>query len=119
MKYISIGGSIAGIISSPLLIALAIYGYDYHGPEHSFTTLWFFVLFAIAIMIYSIAINLNKNYPKYKIAAIISLLFSILNILFIVRVFSIINVIMQKIIVYGFISWTIFQVILIWKEIGS
>ncbi len=116
MKYVSFLGSILGLISSPFLMALAIFAMDTHGPEHSITTRIFFLLFAAAIMTYSIGILLNPGYQNYF--SFVGIGFSIIIVLFIYGYFRIINVIMQKIIVYGFIAWVLFQIINIWKEVS-
>ena len=114
MKYISLLGSTLGLISSPFVMALAIYAADTHGPEHSITTRIFFLLFATAILIYSIAILLNSEYQNSF--SFIGIGFAIIIVLFIFGYFRIINVIMQKIIVYGFIVWAFIQVINVWKD---
>jgi len=116
MKYISLLGSTLGLISSPFVMALAIYAADTHGPEHSITTRIFFLLFATAILIYSIAILLNSEYQNSF--SFIGIGFAIIIVLFIFGYFRIINVIMQKIIVYGFIVWAFIQVINVWKDVS-
>ena len=116
MKYISLLGSTLGLISSPFIMALAIFAADTHGPEHAITTRIFFLLFAAAILIYSIAILLNSEFQNSF--SFIGIGFAIIIVLFIFGYFSIINVIMQKIIVYGFILWSVIQVIKVWKEVN-
>jgi hypothetical membrane protein len=116
MKYISIFGSILGVISSPFLMALGIFAGDTDLYLHSITTKLFFLLFAAAILIYSIAILLNSEYQN--IYSIVGIAFSIIIILYIFRYFILFRVIMQKIIVYGFILWALLQVTKIWKEVG-
>ncbi len=115
MKVLSRIGSILGIISAPLLMLLAIYAADTHLIEHVITTIYFFLLFAIAIIVYSIAILINKNYSI--IYSIISIGFSILILLFIFGFFMFMNVIMQKIVVYGFCTWTAMLMIEVWKSL--
>ena len=116
MKYISLLGSTLGLISSPFIMALAIFAADTHGPEHSITTRIFFLLFAAAILIYSIAILLYSEYQNSF--SFIGIGFAVIIVLFIFGYFRIINVIMQKIIVYGFIVWAFIQVIKVWKEVS-
>ncbi|MHA1726967.1 MAG: hypothetical protein ACTSXH_19360 [Promethearchaeota archaeon] len=115
IKVLSWRGSILGIISAPLLMLLAIYAADKYLIEHIFTTVYFFILFALAIFIYSIAILINKNYSN--IYAIISIAFSILILLFIFGFFMFMNVLMQKIVIYGFCAWTAMLMSEVWKFI--
>jgi len=116
MKYVSLLGSTLGLISTPFIMALAIYAADTHGPEHSITTRIFFLLFAAAILIYSIAILLNSDYQNSF--SFVGIAFSIIIVLFIFGYFRFMNIIMQKIIVYGFIVWASIQVIKVWKLVS-
>ncbi len=115
-KLLSWIGSAMGIISAPLLMLLAIFAGNVFPNEHMYTTLYFFLLFALAIIVYSIAIILNKNYPS--IYSIISIGFSVVIILFIFGFFMVINVLMQKIVVYGFCLWTTLQTYKVWKTLN-
>lgn len=115
-RYLSYFGSILGIISSPLLMGAGIFPGDKMYETHSFSAKYFFLLFAAAILIYSIAILLNENYQN--IYAFIGFGFSVLIVLYILRFFIQIGPLMQKIIAYGFISWAGLQVIKIWKTIN-
>ncbi|MBA7705710.1 hypothetical protein ES703_114546 [subsurface metagenome] len=116
VKYLSYFGSILGLISSPFLIGVAIFPGDTHGALHSISARNFFLLFAIAILVYSIAIFFNKDYQN--IYAIAGIIFSVIIVLFIFRFFSAINPIMQKTIIYCFCLWGAFQITKIWKEVG-
>ena len=116
VKYLSYFGSILGLLSSPFLIGIAIFPGDTHGALHSISARNFFLLFAIAILVYSIAIFFNKDYQN--IYAIVGIIFSVIIVLFIFRFFSAINPIMQKTIIYGFCLWGVFQITKIWKEVG-
>lgn len=117
VKYLSYFGSILGLLSSPFLIGVAIFPGDTHGALHSISARNFFLLFAIAILIYSIAILFNMDY--HNIYAIVGIIFSVIIFLFIFRFFSAINPIMQKTIIYGFCLWGAFQITKIWKEVGT
>ena len=117
VKFLSYFGSILGLLSSPFLIGIAIFPGDTHGALHSISARNFFLLFAIAILVYSIAIFFNKDYQN--IYAIVGIIFSIIIVLFIFRFFSAINPIMQKTIIYGFCLWGAFQITKIWKEVGT
>jgi len=116
VKYLSYFGSILGLISSPFLIGVAIFPGDTQGALHSMSTRNFFLLFAVAILVYSIAILFNKDY--HNINAIVGIVFSVIIVLFIFRFFSAINPIMQKTIIYCFCLWGAFQITKIWKEVG-
>ena len=117
IKYLSYLGSFLGLLSSPFLIGVAIFPGDTQGALHSLSTRNFFLLFAIAILIYSIAIFFNKDYQN--IYAVMGIIFSIVIVLFIFRFFSAIGPIMQKTIIYGFCLWGAFQITKIWKEVGN
>ena len=124
LKIISITGSVLGLISSPFLMLLAIYGYDLFFFEHFFTTMLFFLCSALATLIYSIGIIINKEYPRQKMVRVVSGIFSIFLILYVLsffglRWYGIFGSLVQKLIVYGLILWTSFQVIVIWEEIGK
>ncbi|HEY0088466.1 MAG TPA: DUF998 domain-containing protein [Candidatus Lokiarchaeia archaeon] len=116
-KYLSYIGSIFGFISSPSLIAIGIFPTDTASLEHLISSRFFFLSFAAAITIYSIAILLNDDYQKMY--AFVGFIFSIFIVLFIFRVFAIINPLAQKIIVYGFVAWAFLQITKIWKNLNS
>ena len=116
MNITSVIGTLLGVISAPFLIGLGIFSADTHPNEHGFTTMVFFLLFAAAIAVYSIAMFFNDDYPS--IYGSVGVAFSIVIVLFVFGVFTLINVLMQKIIVYGFILWTVFQVTNVWKAVG-
>jgi hypothetical membrane protein len=113
MKALSLFGSLLGVISCPFLMGIGIFAGDTQPSLHVLSTRMFFLLFAAAILIYSIAILFNAEYQN--IYSIIGIAFSILIVLFVLRFFIQINVIMQKIIVYGFCSWALLQITKIWK----
>ena len=117
IKYLSYFGSLLGLLSSPFLIGVAIFPGDTQGMLHSLSARNFFLLFAIAILVYSVAILFNKDYQN--IYAIVGIIFSIIIVLFIFRFFSAIGPIMQKAIIYCFCLWGAFQIPKIWKEVGK
>ena len=117
IKYFSYFGSFLGLLSSPFLIGVAIFPGDTQIALHSVSARNFFLLFAIAILVYSIAILFNRDYQN--IYAFVGIIFSIIIILFIFQFFSAINPIMQKTIIYGFCLWGAFQIPKIWKEVGT
>ncbi len=113
-KILSRFGSIVGLISSPLLIGIA-FPADVYLEIHSISTMWFFLLFAVAIMIYTIAIFLNENYPnEYAIFGVIVVAVAIL---YVFIPFTPLNAMHQKIAVYLFIAWPLLQAKKIWNEI--
>jgi hypothetical membrane protein len=116
-RYFSYFGSFIGLVSSPLLMGIGIFPGNTHYFEHAFSARYFFLLFAAAILIYSVAILLKKDYQN--IYAFVGFGFSLLIVLFIFRFFTPINPLMQKIIAYGFILWSAFQITKIWRIIGS
>jgi len=123
-KITSSIGSILGLISSPFLILLSIFGYDYYTSEHFYTTMFYFLFFALAVLVYTLAILINKEYPHRKVSGIVSTIFSIILIFYVFSFFKIYSfgnfgALVQKLIVYGLVLWTTFQIIVIWKEIGE
>jgi len=121
-KIISSIGSVLGLISSPFLILLSVYGYDLFPSEHFYTTMLYFLFFALAILVYTLAILINKEYPHRKLSGIVSSVFSIILIFYVfsffrVYSFGVFGALVQKLIVYGLILWTAFQIIVIWKKI--
>jgi hypothetical membrane protein len=117
IKYLSYFGSILGLLSSPFLIGVAIFPGDTQGVLHSMSARNFFLLFAVAILVYSIGIFFNKDYQN--IYAVVGIIFSMIIVLFIFRFFSAIGPTMQKTIIYGFCLWGAFQIPKIWKEVGT
>lgn len=61
-KNLSLGASICGFISAPFLSLIAIIPSDTNYNEHMLVTNKFFLLFAAAILIDSIAILLKEDY---------------------------------------------------------
>ncbi|TFG06237.1 MAG: DUF998 domain-containing protein [Promethearchaeota archaeon] len=112
-KIISYIGSIFGIIACPLLMGVGIFPTDTARVEHVFSARFFFLAFAAAILIYSIAILMNDDYQN--IYSFIGIIFSVFIVLFIFRVLDLINPLAQKIIVYGFVAWALIQIMKIWK----
>ena len=116
-KRLSIIGTGFGAVSSPFLMGVGIFSTSTHTDAHGIVTLIFFLLFAASIATYSGAILLNKEYPDMY--AYVGVAFSILIVLFVGGIFSSIDVLMQKIIVFGFIIWVLFQVTKVWSVVSS
>lgn len=113
---LSMFGTVLGVISGPFLMAIGVFPADTRPDEHGIVTTIFFLLFAMAIAIYSIAILYNADYPNPY--AYVGVIFSIVIVLFIGGLFAPINVAMQKIIVYGFVLWVVFQVTKVWDSVN-
>lgn len=105
-------GTILGIASAPNLAFLAIFAADVQMALHGLTTLLFFILITLGILVYSIAILLNKEYPN--LYAIIGLVVVIICFLLIgaafIPVFDFFgSALWQKVSVYALILWSAFQ----------
>lgn len=114
-KILSLVGSACGIASSPFLILLAVIPGDIDFAGHILATNLFFFSFAAAIIIYSAAILLNSEYQN--IYGWIGFAFSVLIILYplVFRKIYAIRSLMQRIVVYGFVLWVVYQVTRIWR----
>jgi hypothetical membrane protein len=64
LKGLSWLGTILVVASAPNLSALSLFAADVYPTEHGLTTLLFFLLITLGILVYSIAILLNKNYEN-------------------------------------------------------
>ncbi|MBD3228066.1 MAG: hypothetical protein GF329_07740 [Candidatus Lokiarchaeota archaeon] len=118
IKYLSLLGSFCGIVSSPFLYLLAIIPGDIDFVGHIIATNIFFLLFAAAIIIYSIAILLNTEYEN--VYGWVGMAFSILIILYplVFRNIYPIRSLMQRIVVYGFVLWIVYQSTRVWKSVS-
>jgi hypothetical protein len=118
IKYLSLLGSLCGIVSSPFLYLLAIIPGDIDFVGHIIATNVFFLLFAAAIIIYSITILLNKEYQN--VYGWVGIAFSVIIILYplVFRNIYAIRSLMQRIVVYGFVLWIVYQSTRVWKSIG-
>jgi hypothetical membrane protein len=104
VRYLALIGTILGIVAAPFLSALAILAGDIFPYQHGLSTILFFLLYASAIVIYSIAMLLNKNYNK-----LYSLVGFIVAAICLVHIFFIGTALMQKIAVYALVLWSAFQ----------
>jgi hypothetical membrane protein len=117
-QYISISGSVMGIISSVCLIGIGIFAEDTHYLVHTSLAKMFFSFIIIAILIYSFAILLNSRYHNINSFIGIAFSISVIVFLYIFRNSIQMNIIMQKVIVYGYCAWVVLQISQIWKTIG-
>ncbi|MHA1638341.1 MAG: hypothetical protein ACTSUO_01070 [Candidatus Thorarchaeota archaeon] len=104
VKHIGLIGTIAGITAAPFLSALGIFAADIFPYPHGFSTILFFILYASAIIIYSIGILVNKEYNS--LLAIVGFFAAAMAFLYILVIGG---ALMQKITVYSFIAWSGFQ----------
>jgi hypothetical protein len=103
---------IFGLASAPNLSALAIFAGNVYPAEHGITTLSFFILITIGILIYSIAIFLNGEYPQ--LYGLIGLVVVVICFIYIGAFFSPLFAIFgtalwQKVSVYALVLWSGFQ----------
>ena len=117
-KYISISGSIMGIISSVCLMGVGIFAEDTHYIVHTSLAKMFFSFIIIAILIYSFAILLNSTYHNIYSFIGIGFSISVIILLYTFRTSIQMNIIMQKVIVYGYSAWVVLQISQIWKVVG-
>lgn len=104
VRYMGLVGAILGIVAAPFLSGLSILAGDIFPYQHGLSTMLFFLLYASAIVLYSIAILLNKQYFRnYSLAG-----FVVAAICF-VHIFFIGTALMQKLAVYGLVLWSAFQ----------
>ena len=104
LRYTAYLGTILGLIAAPNLSALAIFAADAFLWEHIITTLSFFLLYTIAILVYSVAILMNKEYDNlYSVVG-----FAVATVVF-GHIFIIGTALMQKLAVYSLILWSAVQ----------
>ena len=65
-RILSILGSALGLLSSPFTIGVGLFPIDTQLDTHFIVTLILVSLFALASLLYSITITLNKNYPNFQ-----------------------------------------------------
>jgi len=111
LRYMSSLGTILGLISCPFLLLIALTPGDLVLELHGFATRLFFLLFALAIIIYSIVILFDKKFEN--IFAYVGFAMAILLLLY-MSIF-LLNAAFQKITVYVLISWVIIQGYKLWK----
>ena len=109
-------GSFFGICCSPLIMGVAIFPADVASFPHSFSANGFFLSFALAIVLYSVAILMNQNYPNFY--SYLGIGISIMVVLYVFNVFAFADALFQKICVYSFIIWAMIQIIKVWQDVG-
>ena len=111
LRYTSWIGTIIGLISCPFSILIALTPGDIMRDQHILVTRLFFLLFALAIIVYSIAILFNKEYEN--LYAYVGFAMAILLLLY-MSVF-LLNAAVQKITVYVLFSWIMIQGVKSWQ----
>jgi hypothetical protein len=112
LKVLAGIGVIFGIASAPNLSALAIFAGNLFPAEHGLTTLLFFLLITIGILLYSIAIFLNTEYPQ--LYGLIGLIVVVICFLHVGAFFGFMGYLFgtalwQKVSVYALVLWSAFQ----------
>ncbi|MFW9919774.1 MAG: hypothetical protein ACFFED_09260 [Candidatus Thorarchaeota archaeon] len=104
LKYLGWIGTIMGLLAAPFLSALALFAGDVFPLQHGLSTMIFFILYASAIIIYSIGMLVNREYNS-----LFSLVgFAVAAICFL-HIFLIHTALMQKVAVYSLVLWSGFQ----------
>jgi len=111
-KYLSGAGTFLGITASPFLSLLSIFPANLQFGAHILVTRLFFLLFGQAVIIFTTALILNKNYNK--VMAFYGVLVAIAALLYIFLFIQ--NAAFQKFTVYFMISWVIVQGIYLWNR---
>jgi len=106
LKYLAWLGTILGVAAAPFLSGLAILAGDVFPTQHGLSTDIFFLLYSTAIVIYSIAIFLNKDYGY--LYGFIGVIVAIICYGYILIPF-LGTALVQKIAVYALILWSAFQ----------
>ncbi len=104
LKYLSWLGTMLGIVAAPFLSSLALFAGNVFPYQHGWSTILFFVLYSIAIVVYSIAILFNKSYNR-----LYSLVGFIVAAICLLYIFWLGSAWMQKLAVYALVLWSAFQ----------
>ena len=111
LYYLSWIGTILGILAAIFLSSLAIFAGNVFPDPHRYSTYAFFGLFSSAIIVYTIAILLNKDYEN--VYAIIGIIIAIIAYIYLIGIIISNPIIgsnaMQKLAVYCIILWSAFQ----------
>ena len=111
LKILGVVGTLLGFLAAPFLSALAIFAADVFPTQHGLSTILFFFLFSSAILVYTIAILLNKDYEN--LYALIGIIVVIISYAYVIGIFADIPVLgdaaMQKLTIYALILYSAFQ----------
>lgn len=111
-KYLSIIGTIFGLIAAPNLSLLAIFPSDVLHVPHVLTTQLFFIFYGVTIILFSLAILIDKDYENYY--GYIGLIIAVFLLLY--AFVFLYNAPFQKVTVYLTILWSAIQGIKLWKS---
>lgn len=104
LKVLSWLGTILGLVAAPCLSALALFAADLYPSQHGWATLFFFILYAAAIIVYSTAMVANKEYNR-----LYSLIGFAVAAICLIHIFALHDAWMQKLAVYSLVLWSAFQ----------
>jgi hypothetical protein len=118
-KVLSILGSALGLLSSPFTIGVTLFPIDTQLDLHFIVALILVLLFALASILYSIAIILNQNYPNYLgLMAFVLLAISVASFATSLNDPSL-GAFLQKISVYGYFIWALIPIYIFWSLVRS
>lgn len=116
-KWISIIGSVLGLISSFFLVMVALNPEDTQLGAHVFYAKLFFVCFGIVILIYSVNFYFNKEISSLLV--LVGVLIFLSSVIFASGLPSQINIgpFWQKCVVYAYIIWVAIVDYFLWEHV--
>jgi len=112
-------GSALGLLSSPFTIGVGFFPIDTQLETHFIVTLILVLLFALASLLYSVAIILNQDYPNYL--GLVSFILLAISVASFAAALSdpSLGAFLQKIVAYGYFLWTLIPTYLFWSSVKS
>ncbi len=102
-RTLSILGSGLGFLCTPLLIGVALFPMDTQLEIHFLFVIAHFILFSLAILLYSITLIFNRQFSSS--IAVLGLIVLALGVGLMVNPMSPIASFLQKVVVYGYFFW--------------